>query len=225
MIPYDVRSGEAAPSGWYRFTAPPGLRGMTITARGALAAWADGQPLAVKRMKNGADGTIEYRVHLSKPAPGMAKVALRIVQERGRYGGSSLPEPVKLDCGPGVMVLGDWSAGSALECYSGGAWYRKTVTLGPEQVRGRVTLDMGDVAATAEVRINGKLAGIRVAPPWKADISPLVKPGKNRIEILVYNTLANHYLTIPTRYHGSPRSGLIGPVRIEMMSGVKLTEQ
>jgi len=40
--------------------------------------------------------------------------------------------------------------------------------------------------------------------------------GENRIEILVYNTLANHYLTIPTRYRGSLRSGLIGPVRLEM---------
>ncbi len=38
----------------------------------------------------------------------------------------------------------------------------------------------------------------------------------DRIEILVYNTLVNHYLTIPTRYRGSLRSGLIGPVRLEM---------
>jgi len=42
-----------------------------------------------------------------------------------------------------------------------------------------------------------------------------VKPGENRIEILVYHTLADHYLTIPTRYRGSLRSGLIGPVRLE----------
>jgi hypothetical protein len=47
------------------------------------------------------------------------------------------------------------------------------------------------------------------------DIGPYAKAGTNRLEILVYNTLANHYLTIPTRYRGSLRSGLLGPVRLE----------
>jgi hypothetical protein len=31
---------------------------------------------------------------------------------------------------------------------------------------------------------------------------------------LVFNTLANHYQTIPTRYRGSTKSGLLGPVRL-----------
>jgi hypothetical protein len=114
------------------------------------------------------------------------------------------------------MTAGDWSKAGALECYSGGAWYRRTVPLTAEQVRGRVLLHLGDVVATAEVRVNGRLAGIRVAPPWTVDISEHVQAGENRIEILVYNTLANHYLTIPTRYRGSLRSGLIGPVRLEI---------
>jgi hypothetical protein len=64
------------------------------------------------------------------------------------------------------------------------------------------------------VRVNGKLAGVRVAPPWTIDISELVKAGDNRIEVLVCNTLANHYCTVPTNYRGSPVSGLLGPVRI-----------
>jgi len=34
------------------------------------------------------------------------------------------------------------------------------------------------------------------------------------IEVLVFNTLANHYQTIPSRYRGDPVSGLIGPVKI-----------
>jgi hypothetical protein len=52
--------------------------------------------------------------------------------------------------------------------------------------------------------------------PWRWDVTKLVKPGGNRVEVLVNNTLANHYLTIPTRYRGSPVSGLIGPVAIEL---------
>ena len=43
------------------------------------------------------------------------------------------------------------------------------------------------------------------------------KSGENKIEILVYNTLANHYLTIPTKYRGSSfESGLLGPVNLEL---------
>jgi beta-galactosidase/beta-glucuronidase len=127
-----------------------------------------------------------------------------------------LPDPVRLECGSGVVALGDWSKAGVLECYSGGAWYRKTVTLTPQQARGGITLDLGKVVATAEVRVNGQVAGIRVAPPWRADISKQVKPGENRIEVLVFNTLANHYLTIPTRYRGEPTSGLLGPVTLEV---------
>jgi hypothetical protein len=55
-----------------------------------------------------------------------------------------------------------------------------------------------------------------VSPPWTLDITPFVKSGANRIEVLVCNTLANHYTTVPTRYRGSTISGLIGPVLIEL---------
>jgi hypothetical protein len=40
--------------------------------------------------------------------------------------------------------------------------------------------------------------------------------GKNQVEVLVYNTLANNYVAIPTRYMGSLRSGLIGPVKVKV---------
>jgi hypothetical protein len=63
-----------------------------------------------------------------------------------------------------------------------------------------------------------------VAPPWTLDISQLVKAGENRVEILVYNTLANHYRTIPTKYPGNLKSGLLGPVRLEFADEVTLSE-
>ena len=69
---------------------------------------------------------------------------------------------------------------------------------------------------SADVRVNGKPAGVRVAPPWKFDISKEVCAGENRVEVTVYNSLANHYQTIPTCYRGSPESGLLGPVTVEL---------
>jgi hypothetical protein len=49
-----------------------------------------------------------------------------------------------------------------------------------------------------------------------------VKAGENRIAILVCNTLANHYATVPTHYRGNPTSGLLGPVTIETLVPVTL---
>jgi len=222
VLPLDALAGIARPACRYRFVAPPGLRGMTLTAYGTLQAWADGQPLTVTPEQTLGRGAVRYRV--SNPIRGKARVALRIEPPRGYYGGAAIPEPIALDCAGGTTALGDWSQGSALECYSGGAWYRKNVTLGLEQTKGRVVLDLGQVVATAEVRVNGHEAGIRVAPPWKVDITNLVKAGENRLEILVYNTLANHYRTIPTRYRGSPTSGLLGPVSLGFLREVTLRE-
>ncbi|MCX6902278.1 MAG: hypothetical protein NTW03_02115, partial [Verrucomicrobia bacterium] len=88
-----------------------------------------------------------------------------------------------------------------------------TVTI---PVAKQVTLNLGDVAASAAVRVNGQLAGIRMAPPWVVDITQAVKSGENRIEVQVCNTLANHYTTIPTRYRGSTVSGLLGPVTLSI---------
>lgn len=217
MVPYDVRPGEARPAGWYRFTSPPGLRSMTIVARGAVQAWIDGQPINVGPGQHGDDGAWQYTATVPLPKAEMANVALRVEQERGNYGGAALPEPILLDCGPGRMPLGDWSKSSALETYSGGAWYRKTIRLTPEQTQGRVLLDLGRVTASAEVHVNGQLAGVKIAPPWRVDISQCVRAGDNRLEILIYNTLANHYRTIPTWFQGPPESGLIGPVRLDSL--------
>jgi hypothetical protein len=210
VLPFDTRPQDAAPAGWYRFTAPPGLRAITMVTHGKVQAWVDGKEVLGARQATGG------RLELPEPVKAMAKVALRIEQARGSYGGAALTEPITLECAAGQIPLGDWSKSGALECYSGGAWYRKTVTLTPEQSHGGISIDLGKVVASAEVRVNGQLAGIRVAPPWRVDISQQVKPGENRIEVLVFNTLANHYVTIPTRYRGELTSGLLGPVTLEV---------
>jgi hypothetical protein len=64
-------------------------------------------------------------------------------------------------------------------------------------------------------RVNRRFR-IQSAPPWRVDISRQTKAGENRLEVLVFNTLANHYLTIPTRYRGELTSGLLGPVTLEV---------
>jgi hypothetical protein len=217
VLRFDVRPNEGRPAGWYRFLSAPGLKSMVVTVHGDLAAWTDGQPCNVTPGQCRADGAIECRVAVRHPSRKPVLVALRIEQVRGLYGGAAIAEPVKQECGEAAIALGDWGATDGLRCYSGGACYRKTVHLAAERLGDRVLLDLGNVVSTAELRINGKSLGIKVAPPWRWDVTDAAAPGENRVEVLVYNTLANHYRTIPSRYRGNAESGVLGPARIEFV--------
>jgi len=78
----------------------------------------------------------------------------------------------------------------------------------------KVVLNLSEVVASCEIRVNGQYAGILMSHPYKMDITKYLNSGKNEIEILVYSTLSNHYQTIPTPYRGEPDAGLIGPVKV-----------
>lgn len=211
VLLFDPHAGTG-PAEWFRFTAPPGLTSLRVTSKGRVTAWANGQA-----MRESGPGQFEPATAL----PRVASISLRVVPETGASGGAIFPEPIRLSCRAGLAPTGDWSQWGALECYSGGAWYRRNLTLTAEQAAGSLTLDLGKVVATAEVRVNGESVGIRVAPPWQVDLTGRVRAGENRLEVLAYNTLANHSVTIPTRYRGeanrppSLASGLIGPVTLE----------
>lgn len=222
VVNYDCSPHEQRAIGRFRFQSPPGLMSLKIVARGAMAGCVNGQALKIESQRTRADGAMEYQAVVTHPEAQSVSVELCIEIVRGHRGGAALPEPVELHCENGSMMLGDWSQIDGLENYSGGVWYRKNIDLTLQNRGEHVLLELGEVAASAEVHINGQLVGIKVAPPWTLDVSPYMKEGRNRIEILVFNTLANHYATIPTRYHGSLTSGLLGPVRLRFLSQVVL---
>lgn len=214
LLPFDVRYAEPKPEGWYRFTSAPGMKRMHMVAHGALEVYVGGGRVALAKGATGNDGATAYLVDLDHVATKPVDVALHITHQRGYYGGAAFPEPIRLDCEKGIFDIGDWSKNHGLHAYSGGAWYRRTIHLSADEVTTKVELDLGAVVTTAEVRINGRTCGVKVAPPWVFDISPYVHGGENALEILVYNTAANHYTSIPTRYRGSLDSGILGPVRL-----------
>jgi hypothetical protein len=204
VLPFDPHPERAKPVAWFRFTAPPGLRGLVIAAPGNVAVQVAGVPA-----RDEGNGRFTVAAPSTTPVP----VLLQVNPPRGGYAGAALPEYLRLDCGPGLMPPGDWATVDGLQSYSGGAWYRKTITLPAGR---KITLDLGNVVSSAEVRVNGQPAGIRVAPPWTFDLSGSAKPGSNRVEVLVYNTLSNHYRSIPTQYNQPVPSGLLGPVTISI---------
>jgi hypothetical protein len=80
--------------------------------------------------------------------------------------------------------------------FSGVATYAKDLTLAPPDVaRGRrLWLALGQVNDLAEVWVNGQLAGTAWKPPYRVDITTLVKPGSNRLEVKAVNLWVNRLI-------------------------------
>jgi len=205
LIPFDV-SAANQPAEWFRFRSAPGTAAIRVQAVGQVEAWLDGEPMTDAGLG---------RFAAKKTAARATIVALRVTPRTGFSGGAAIPEPVAVETdGLGVMALGDWSQIGILNNYSGGATYTTHFNLTEQEAKAKAELDLGRVVATAEVRLNGRKVGVRVAPPWRLEVSGLLKRGDNKVEVLVYNTLANHSQTIPSNYRGKPVSGLMGPVRL-----------
>lgn len=204
----------------YRFSSVPGLRAMTFKIAGKnLKVWFDGLPVSKKNvclLKHDNTGINTYRVVLPETQKKVGIVAFSLEQEKGYQGTGAIPEPVKLETEKGLMNTGDWSKVGALKYYSGGMYYRKTLDMGFIKDGMKAVLDLSDVVASCEIRVNGQYAGILMSHPYKMDITKYLNNGKNEIEILVYSTLSNHYQTIPTPYRGEPDAGLMGPVKVSV---------
>ena len=214
---YDITPDRKQPVGWYRFTAPPGAEAIRLHLRAeGVSVWVDGRPTPVE------DGI----VILDPPLKPGGHIALRVKQRQGCYGGAVFALPVQFECGEGMLPAGDW-CDYGLAMYSGGGVYARSTELTADQVKERVFLELGQVNAAAEARVNGQPAGVRMALPYRFDITDLVREGSNEIEVKVVNTMANHMSSYPTKYvfEGQTVSGLLGPVRVEFASQVELSAQ
>ena len=233
VLPFDPFGGKIK-EGVYTATLPPACEAIEITMRGTLLsaniAGADAEVELVRQQAcNSKDGRSSgqqaynskgekvYRVKPRLANAGVAALTLKVAHEPGFIGGAAFTEPMRLTCGKGKIALGNWALiADGLRFYSGGAVYEKTFTLTKEQAAATATLDLGRVGACCGVSVNGGAEKVLCCPPWRVEIDGL-KAGDNTIKVTVYNTLNNHYQTIPTRYRTTVEnepSGLIGPVVI-----------
>jgi len=216
VLPFDCSSKNKS-SGLFAFESAPGLSSLSFNAYGKVSIWLDGVQSQITPGEKQPDGLTPYSLNLKNPKLTTSQVVIKIEYQPGYCGAAALPQYIEQQCGKSTINLGDWSKTDGLKAYSGGAWYRKTIIVNPLDLNNKLVIDLGDVVSSAELMINGKSAGIKLSPPFKFDITPFAKAGKNQIEILVYNTIANNYTTVPTMYRGEIKSGLIGPVKLNFI--------
>ncbi|MEX2511521.1 MAG: glycosylhydrolase-like jelly roll fold domain-containing protein [Cyclobacteriaceae bacterium] len=205
-IYYDIKTASDNRRAWYRFEVPPGLKEMKIPNNEA-SVWVNGREVPVNY--NGL-------IQLKNPPIGVSMVAIRLKMKRGQYAGAAFEEPIKLKIQGGKIKEGLWQD-FALPTYSGIGVYKQNINFNEEEVNQEVVMDLGEVYVAAEVLVDGKSVGIKVAAPFTFDISPFIRKGNNEIEVRVANTLAPHY-SFPSRTTnlGPVESGLVGPVQLKI---------
>ncbi|WP_415909558.1 glycosyl hydrolase [Oleiharenicola sp. Vm1] len=126
--------------------------------------------------------------------------------------------------------LDDWTKRPefGIRHYSGTATYLKRFDV-PAGANGRLFLDLGVVKNIASVRLNGRNLGVVWTAPWRVEVTDVLRPTGNELEIDVTNLWPNRLLGdrgLPpterltrTNIQLAPDarllpSGLLGPVRL-----------
>jgi|WetSurMetagenome_2_1015567.scaffolds.fasta_scaffold00002_86 hypothetical protein len=132
-----------------------------------------------------------------------AETPSRVISESTPVVLSRLSGPWKINFPPDlgapseIMVndLESWtvSADDGVKYFSGTATYSKSISVPKTWLSDgrKIILDLGKVCDLAEVSVNGLPAGIIWNPPFRADITGILKKGMNTIEIKVTNEWTN----------------------------------
>ena len=187
---------------WYRVAVPPGcvavipptfrgpfhmvLNGQTLTPAGNA-------PIDIRAKLHGERNTLVLAARIDDP----------------------LVVPIQFVSGPTSFSLQSWTQ-TGLANFSGTAIYTRSFVL-PNNFRGQhLLLDLGRVSSVADVFVNDQHAGTLVWSPYRLDVTRLIKPGENRIKVIVTNTEANQR-AVGTSHHILPAidlNGMEGPVQI-----------
>ena len=134
--------------------------------------------------------------------------------------------------------LASWSESQnqGIKYFSGSGTYTKMIEASPDWFKTGATvwIDLGDVKNIADLTVNGKPVRTLWHAPFRADVTGILKPGRNEVQIKVTNLWVNRLIgdqqpDATTKYTfadvkpykaDSPLlpSGLLGPVTIVQQS-------
>ncbi|MDR3690684.1 MAG: glycosyl hydrolase [Fimbriimonas sp.] len=173
METWDPLTGDVRP-----FDPPNDI--LNLPARGSILIVTAGDPIAAKPRR---------MMHLS---PNLGHdVALRPIDGWSlSFLGPDAPTSRKLDHPVFWQTLPGCAPFSGLGTYRAEfEWHRSA--------NEKVVLHLTDVQKAAQVLVNGTEAGSVWLPPYQVDVTDLLKAGRNEIEIRVYNSMANRFISLP----------------------------
>jgi hypothetical protein len=109
-------------------------------------------------------------------------------------------------------ALADLSRPGALPAFSG--TFRYETDFDWSEPAGAAQIDLGEAYETAELWLNGQPAGICISPPYRFDISGLLRQGHNHLAVEVTNTLVKEVRDFFSLTSVQEPSGLLGPVTL-----------
>jgi hypothetical protein len=173
-----------------------------------------GKPLAGRTPRESSPDELSPNLETVGEIPGPWEVAFP--------SDSGAPEKIVL---PALFNLSD-HPDEGVKHFSGIATYSGTFQVPAET--SRVFLDLGRVAVMARVTLNGRALGTLWKAPFRLEITPALRPGKNRLEVAVANLWINRLVgdaALPPESRVAwttwnpykkdsplPESGLLGPV-------------
>ena len=142
--------------------------------------------------------------------------------------GRGAPASVKVD----KLFAWDTSTDAGIKYFSGVGTYSKSIEVNAEWIAkgSELWLDLGEVKNLAEVSVNGKPLEVVWHAPYRVNLTPALKAGKNELSVKVVNSWVNRLIgdqqpgaekitfTTVKPYKASSKlltSGLIGPVKLE----------
>lgn len=193
---------------------PPEMKGQWAASVGGAALHAEGG-----------------RILLPAGLPPGAAIEIRVRLESADNG---LIKPLVFHVTSAPAQLGDWSK-QGLDWYSGRAVYTTDFRAPSMKSGAKLQLDLGTMWYTGEVWVNEVLVDSLAWAPYRLDITKFVRPGANRLTVIVANLSANEMrwnifddaISRPIsrwwhdghilREEDKLRSGLAGPVRLHVM--------
>ena len=112
---------------------------------------------------------------------------------------ADLPDVAAQDCGPR---------------FAGRARYSFRLDADAALAAGPAALDLGRVGLTARLSVNGRDAGLRVAPPYRFRLDGLLRPGRNDLVVETAGTLARRLHDAFSFCLPLPPEGLLGPLTL-----------
>ncbi|HTY58365.1 MAG TPA: glycosyl hydrolase [Bacteroidota bacterium] len=208
QLPAERTAAEYPVTLWYRLEAeaafvPPDLRLLVDGFSGkAHDLYINGEPVRGKGRRSSLDAEIMEIDVARYFRTGRNVIAIRLIAAKRTDG---LLDPVRLVGGfaleetggilqivptPAVMTAGDL-ASKGFPFFSGTAVYAAEVEVPEAYARGRLTLEVACGDDLLEVAVNG--GGEKVLPwhPYRLSLTGELRPGTNRIELRVTNTLIN----------------------------------